>query len=184
MNKTLPTLEQMTDILDIKPIIQVSLLWFWVICLLLLLALAYGLYRFIKGRPAAKEKPAPEPLLSPREVALRDLEELDHSGILEQGQYRKYYFRLSEILRLFLQQETALPAVDATTEEILPHLNQSTEFKSEEKIKVAQFLTDMDLVKFARVLPTGLEVKNLRAELKDFIQTVHLPQQEAADVSS
>ncbi len=184
MNSPLPTLDQMTDILDIKPIIQVSLLWFWILCLVLLLALAYGLYRFIKGRPAAKEKAAPEPLLSPREVALRDLEELDRSGILERSQYRKYYFRLSEILRLFLQHESSLPAVDATTEEILPHLNQSLEFNSEEKIKVSQFLTDMDLVKFARVLPSGVEVKNLRAELRDFIQNFHLPQKEAADVSS
>lgn len=184
MNPNLPSLDQMTDILDIKPIIQVSLLWFWILCLLLILALAYGLYRFLKSGGPVKEKLAPEPLLSPREVALRDLEELDLSGILERGQYRKYYFRLSEILRLFLQHESALPAVDATTEEILPHLHRSAEFNSEEKAKVAQFLTDMDLVKFARFLPSGDEVKGLRAQLRAFIQTFHLSQKEPADVSS
>lgn len=180
MNQALPSLDQMTDILDIKPIVQVSLLWFWVLLLLLVLGLAFALYRFLKSRSAPLEKPKPEPLLSPREIALRDLEDLDHSGILERGQYRKYYFRLSEIVRLFLQDEIRLPAVDATTEEIRPHLSQSSLLKREEKDSIGRVLVDMDLVKFARFVPSASEVQELRAQTRHFLQTANLPAPESA----
>lgn len=175
MKQVLPTLDQMTDILDIKPIIQVSLLWFWILLLLLLLALGFWAYYYFKHRGAPPKKMKPEPLLSPREVALRDLEELDLSGILERAQYRKYYFRLSEIVRLFLQDEIKVPAVDTTTEEIHPHLMNSVLLKPEEKELIAQILIDMDLVKFARYVPTGEQVKQLRDQIRHFIQSAHLP---------
>lgn len=184
MNNPLPSLDQMTDILDIKPIIQVSLWWFWVLLLLLLIALSVCIYYFLKRRSAPKEKLKTEPLLSPRDVALRDLEDLDHSGILERGQYRKYYFRLSEIVRLFLQDEIHLPAVDTTTEEIRPYLDQTFLLSDEDKKLMFQVLVDMDLVKFARFVPSALEVKELRARIRNFIQTVHLPTKGNADVSS
>ncbi len=184
MDKSLPSLDQMTDILDIKPIIQVSLLWFWILLLLVLIALGLGIYFYFKNRLKPREKPKPQPLLSPREVALRDLEELDHSGILERGQYRKYYFRLSEIVRVFLQDEIRLPAVDATTEEIRPYLSQSFFLSSEEINGMTQILVDMDLVKFARFVPSAQQVREIREKIRHFIQTAHLPSKEAADVSS
>ncbi len=175
MNSSLPTLEQMTDILDIKPIIQVSLLGFWLILLALLAAACFWFYRFLKKRSKPPEKPKQERKLRPRELALRDLEELDHSGILERGQYRKYYFRLSEIVRLFLQEEIHLPVVDATTEEIRPQLTRCPLLTETEKQFIGQILVEMDLVKFARLIPSAEEVKNLRDSLRRFIETVHLP---------
>lgn len=184
MTNPLPTLDQMTDILDIKPIIQVSLLWFWVILFALLMGLAIGLYYFIKNRKTPVEKPKPEPLLSPREVALRDLDEFDQLGILEKRQYRKYYFRLSEIVRLFLQDEIHLPTVDATTEEIRPHLTSCALLMDSEKNFVGRILVEMDLVKFARVVPSPEDVRVLRKDLRYFIETVHLITKEGSDVSS
>jgi len=184
MNASLPSLDQMTDILDIKPIIQVSLLWFWILLFILLLGLGAWLYFFIRSRLNPREKPKPEPLLSPREIALRDLEELDRLGILERGQYRKYYFRLSEIVRLFLQDEIRLPAVDTTTEEIKPHLIGTSLLNLEEKNLTSRVLADMDLVKFARFVPSSHEVSDLRTKILHFIQTTHLPLKEEADVSS
>ncbi len=175
MNSSLPSLDQMTDILDIKPIIKVSLLWFWFLLLCLLVILGIWLYYFLKNRGRPQEKAKPEPLLSPRDVALRDLEELDHLGILERGQYRKYYFRLSEIVRLFLQDEMRLPAVDTTTEEINPYLIQTPFLNDDEKKLVSQVLVDMDLVKFARFVPSASEVQELRRKIIHFIQTAHLP---------
>lgn len=171
----------MTDILDIKPIIQVSLLWFWILLLVILIALGVWLYFFIRRRLHPVEKAKPEPLLSPREVALRDLEEFDHLGLLERSQYRKYYFRLSEIVRLFLQDEILLPAVDTTSEEIQPYLLKTMLLSNSEKELMSKVLSDMDLVKFARFVPSSHEVTELRARVRNFLQTAHLPVREESE---
>jgi hypothetical protein len=167
----LPTLDQMTDILDIKPIVKISLLWVWIILLVLLALALYAIYRKFQR----KEKPVPVSLpprvYSPREKALRELEALDHSGLIEQGQYRKFYFRLSEIVRRFLEEEISLPAVDATTEEIRPHLRASAVLSQDEIKTMENILVEMDLVKFARYSPLGDELRRLRQEVQKFVST-------------
>jgi hypothetical protein len=171
MPQPLPKLEQMTDILDIKPIIRMDLLWLWLILLVLLGLLLYAAYRKFRR----KEKKAPAPVIvprrkSPRETALEELTELDRLGLLERGQFRKYYFRLSEILRVFLQDELNLPAVDATTEEIRPHLRAHRSLGDPAKQTIEQMLLDMDLVKFAKFIPSRDEVRLLVQNLRQFIE--------------
>jgi len=167
----LPTLDQMTDILDIKPIVKVSLLGAWLAGLVLLLLLLFLVYRILKKKEKPVAKPAPRRILSPREAALQELEELEALKLVEKGQFRKYYFRLSEILRHFLQEEIQIPAVDATTEEIRPHLKSSKFLNTEETHTVDRILIDMDLVKFAKFIPSPEEIRRLRDELKAFIRT-------------
>jgi len=168
----LPTVDQMTDILDIKPIISVSLLWVWVGALALFLLLAYLVYRRVRHREKAPPKPVVVPRrYTPRELALKELDELEALKLVEKGQFRKYYFRLSEILRHFLQDEIRLPAVDATTEEIRPHLKTSKYLTEDEIRRVDRMLVDMDLVKFAKFVPSPEEIGKLRQELRGFIQT-------------
>ncbi|MFO1520346.1 MAG: hypothetical protein U1F57_11905 [bacterium] len=171
----LPKPEQMTDILDIKPIVKMSLLGVWVALFCLLLILLYVVYRALRK----KEKPLPKPVVvprtyTPRELALRELDELDALQLIDRGQFRKYYFRVSEILRLFLQDEIRLPAVDATTEEIRPHLKSSKYLTPEEVATADRLLVDMDLVKFAKFVPAPEEIRTLRQNLRNFIQTAPL----------
>lgn len=161
----------MTDILDIKPILKVSVWWVWVGALLLL-----GLILFLVLRlRRRKEKPVVVPkvvrTLSPREWALQEMEILDRAGLVERGQFRKYFFRLSEIIRQYLQDEAEIPAVDATTEEIRPHLKHSTLLSAHETARMEAALEAMDLIKFARLVPPPEEVKGLRQDIRQFIET-------------
>jgi hypothetical protein len=167
----LPTLDQMTDILDIKPIAKVSLLWYGVAALAVLLVILFLIYWRLRKKEAPVPKPVARKALSPRETALTELDALETLKLVEKGQFRKYYFRLSEILRHFLQDEIRVPAVDATTEEIRPHL-KSSKFLAPEEIQLAdRILVDMDLVKFAKFVPSPEEIRRLREELRVFIQT-------------
>jgi len=167
----LPTLDQMTDILDIKPIAKVSLLWYGVAALAVLLLILFLIYWRLRKKEAPVPKPVIRRSLSPREAALADLDALETLKLVEKGQFRKYYFRLSEILRHFLQDEIRVPAVDATTEEIRPHL-KSSKFLAPEEMQLADhILVDMDLVKFAKFVPSPEEIRRLREELRKFVQT-------------
>src|SRR4029434_9999448 len=113
----------------------------------------YLLYRRFKRREKKPALPIPLPRkYSLREGALRALDELEGLKLLERGQFRKYYFRLSEILRVFLQDEINLPAVDATTEEIRPHLKEDPSLSPEEHASVEGRRVEMDLVKFAKLV--------------------------------
>jgi len=172
MPSPLPKLEEMTDILDIKPIFKMDLLWLWIAALGVLAAVLFLLYRRWKKKDRKPALPVPVPRkYSPREEALRALGELEGQRLLERGQFRKYYFRLSEILRIFLQDEFRMPAVDETTEEIRPHLRGSADLSEAEKSIVERMLGEMDFVKFAKFVPSHTEVSELLKGLRHFVST-------------
>ncbi len=156
----------MTDILDIKPLLKLELFWVWVLLAVLCLAVLYGLYRvFRKKKKEVFLPPVPIRVYSPRELALKSLQELDALQLLEHGQFRKYYFRASEILKHFLEDEFKIQAVDTTTEEIHSHLQKSEFLSASEKTTVEKTLREMDLVKFAKLVPSQIEIRHLREEL-------------------
>ncbi len=169
MNSSLPTPEQMTDILDIQPIVRLNLDWiFWGLGIfLLVLILGFLFSRYFNNR---KKIPKAQKIslasVSPSEAALKALSELDAMGLLERGQFRKYYFELSEILRRFLEEVFKIPAIDATTEEILPKLKTSRFFSDESQVMVRKNLIHMDLVKFAKLTPSPTEIQGLYQDLK------------------
>jgi hypothetical protein len=106
----------MTDIHDIKPVLHIAGPWIWwaamVAALVLAAILAWWLYRR-RGRvqaPEAHRQP------SPQEQACALLEALGSEAI----EGRAYYFRLSTILRRYIEQRFGIPAAEMTLEELLP----------------------------------------------------------------
>ncbi|MBF0492874.1 MAG: hypothetical protein HQM15_08845 [Deltaproteobacteria bacterium] len=166
------TVDQMTDILDIKPLIPPNVWPLLFVFLAMLILIALLVFYFLR-RKKNIENPPPLKVTqteSPREKALRKIEELNTSGLLERHQYRKYYFGMSEILRTFLQEEYAIEAVDATTEELTPKIKQSESFSEEQKFNLLFLLREMDLVKFAKSNPTSESLEKLKKVLKEFIE--------------
>ncbi|MBT8342415.1 MAG: DUF4381 family protein [Desulfatitalea sp.] len=112
----------MTDIHDIKPALAMGpdLGWLvWVLVAVLVLAggaVAWWLWRRRK-KPAAS---AGMPLLSPETEAFARLDALaaDH-GI----NGKQYYFRLSAILRQYVERRYDIPAAEMTMEELLPRMD-------------------------------------------------------------
>ncbi len=170
--ESLPSLQEMTDVLDIKPIQAISALPLWIAAGLVLFLILFILWRlFRNSEPKPKEIPIVPKALGCNERALQALENLDRLGLLEKGQTRKYFFRLSEIVREFLHEGFSLDAIDATTEELALLLKASPLFEPEKTQQVIQLLQNMDLVKFARFVPTSQELQRLRNETKEFLRT-------------
>ncbi|MEJ2039103.1 MAG: DUF4381 family protein [Desulfosarcinaceae bacterium] len=138
----------MTDIHDIKPALAVGpdLQWlWWLLGIVLLLALAFLAWRLWRRRKKApEEKPAPPPL-PPEVEALGALDALAADGRMAA---KEYYFRLSAVLRRYIERRYGFPAQEMTSEELLPELGR-LELDSGLRQEVSTFCSLSDLIKFA-----------------------------------
>ncbi|HID31068.1 MAG TPA: hypothetical protein EYP19_13845 [Desulfobacterales bacterium] len=80
--------------------------------------------------------------------ARRAIEQLEAQGLFEKGEAKGFYFRLSEILRQYLEALRGFPAAEFTTEEIASRVD------NEQDRLLIRLLREADLVKFADTIPT------------------------------
>ena len=167
-----------TDIKDIKDIVEVDRDWvpwfFWGLNIILLTIVLYLLWKYRKTKHPNPTKEAPA--LSTHETAFRELDTLKSKGLLERGNAREHFFKLSEILRRYLGKRYLFPALDWTTEEIAEY------FKNQEKIELAsrteanRILKKSDLIKFAKAqaLPGTDEIESVRTFIKSTRENLNL----------
>ncbi len=127
---------------------------------LLLLALAALLWYLRQRRKKQSEQRRTAPALIDSRPnwkrALEDLYELNQKKLPQQGEFIAYYFRLSEIMKVYLESEYGFPANEMTTREIRHHLKYHHNLQLPEQEKLINWLQDGDRVKFAKYLP-GLD---------------------------
>lgn len=124
--------------------------WPWIVGLILAIALALALLWWYRKRRRARVVDAPMPMIMPRDRALEELERIQKLGLIEQGDYKRYYTLITEVLRKYMG--TAFPAWSTylTTDE----LAQRTKEVEEAKPAIA-VLRQADMVKFARSTPNA-----------------------------
>lgn len=137
---------RMNDIHDIKPLSPPGLgpwLRYYLPATLLagVLAALIVYHRRNKAAPAADTR-APDP---PDVIALRALDELAHRNDLEA---RRFYFRLSAILRGYMAQRFKIDAPEMTTEELLPAIGR-LEIERRLQHQLKQLLRYAEPIKFA-----------------------------------
>lgn len=141
------------DIRDInEPVVlagnsRMWIVWSTLLGLVFLLLIGYAIWRYITHRKRAI--PA-EPPLPPHERAYRDLRILrDDLGWRERRDYEYFSTRISEIIRVYIEERWDVHALDETTEETLAELNRLL-LIPEIIRKFGDFFGDCDLMKFAR----------------------------------
>ncbi len=118
------TTQQMTDIHDIKPALNpgMDLVWlYWLLATLAILALAvlgWWLWQKRKKRPQAVYAPPP---VAPETEAYGLLDALAADGSTD---VKHFYFRLSAIVRGYVERRFEIPAAEMTTEELLPQVDR------------------------------------------------------------
>ena len=142
------------DILDIKGPLEIprSLwsLWPWFAAALGLAALILLYLRRKRGEaPAAVSRKL---RLSPYDEAYQALCGLRDSGLLEEGQIKPYFTRLSEIIRRYLERRYLIQAMESTTTQLLDQLRKLSLALDELKL-FRDFFPCCDLVKFAKYAP-------------------------------
>ena len=92
-------------------------------------------------------------------IALELLHNLKKEKLIKKGDFLNLHFRLSFILRLFIELNYHINAVEMTTSEIRSYL----QIDLKEKSKILDFLIFADKIKFAKFIP---ELKDSEKELK------------------
>jgi len=177
------------DIRDIKPPVNIPAdLWStlrWIILTVLLISTGIVLFIIYRRKksgkvPLAQRFTPPRP---PHETALEELNNLKNSNLLQDGEIKKYYIRISEIIRRYIEGRYFITAMEMTTTEVLLRLSRE-DVNSEELRLFEQFLNRCDLVKFAKLIPSdeeNEEVLNLAYEIINRTKVVLETQQNEAN---
>ena len=150
--------DALKDIIEIKPLEEVPFNWrpyIWTGCAALVL-ICLGIGAFIYYQ---KRKKKAEELKKPAHIiALEEIEKLKNEHLIEKGIVREYYFRLSDIFRRYIENRFSIPAVEQTTQELLPEIMRLDAMNAPSKSGVRDFLNHSDMVKFAKYVPAEDEV--------------------------
>lgn len=144
---------------DFKPYV------IWVILALLLLGL-FIYYLKTRKKPEIKEIESIN-TLPPYEEALEKLQELDDKLLWQNNEVKKYYSELTEIVRVFIEKELEIPALEITTFELISLLSdyntpKNINITKETVHKLNALLQEADLVKFAKSTPLSHEIEEDR----------------------
>jgi hypothetical protein len=162
------------SIKDLKSQVDVPLTWKdflpFILAALAIAIICYFLYRYFRNRKRGVKEPVINvPVIPPHEIALRDLKELDEQKLWQQGNFKGYFTRLSDITRIFIENKWSVPAMEMTTDEIM-HLNIIQQQDKELNVKLKQLLEFADLVKFAKAIPVSYECENAMKQALDFVK--------------
>lgn len=128
----------------------------WLLIAVLAVALIWFIIIFLK-KLRKKEKVVQTPkIIEPAHiVAFRELEMLKVDSLKEKGEYKQYFTRLTEILRLYLENRYGILSLELTTTETLQELLKKGFKKGHSYERLRSVLTTADLVKFAKYIPVA-----------------------------
>jgi hypothetical protein len=145
-----------TDLRDIKPPENPPIDWrpYWLLAggTVVVLVLGLVLYRVWRRPRRTAFAPPPRPA---HEIAHEELERLRARALPEQGAFKEYYSALTAIVRSYLEQRFRVRAPEMTTEEFLMVTARGgAVLQSAHRALLGEFLSESDLVKFARHHPS------------------------------
>lgn len=145
------------ELFDIKGVEQAPFVWMdWHYYILgyfaLFCAIIWGIiiYRWYKKRKTLQVTPEKVmPSVPADELALQQLEELKSEKLPQQERLKEYYSRLTDIVRLYMDYQFGIEAVEMTSEEIYRAIAKNGDLKPLAK-EMKALMETADLVKFAK----------------------------------
>lgn len=158
------------EIKDIKPPIRLWDYFFLIYILLAVILAVISLFiyrRYKKKKETVVVKKDKEKILA-HQLALRKLDQLDKAQLWQKGFVKEYHSKITEIIREYFEIQFELPALELTTTESLKLLS-----KHPIGVKVlditAKFLSNADLVKFAKYVPLETVNKEMMTQAKEIV---------------
>jgi len=113
------------------------------------------------------------PPRSAHEIAYEQLQEIADANLIEAGEIERYYVLLSGVIRHYMENRFGLHAPEMTTEEFL-QAAASVETRhavslQEHRELLRDFLTECDLVKFARYGPDERQMRTAFESARRFV---------------
>lgn len=116
------------------------------------------------------------------EWARRQIAALVADDLIGKGQVQEFYYRISAIVRGYIERRYAVSAPEMTTEEFLAATAGDFRFASGAATELQAFLTACDLVKYARHRPAAGEWNDLLRSAAQFVERTR--EVESADTAA
>jgi hypothetical protein len=176
------------EIKDIKPPLSVPIslseLLPYIIVILAVALVAFLIYYLLKRRKKIETEIISAPKRPAHELALEQLQSLESEKLWQRGEIKKYYSKLSDIIRTYIENRFSTLAMESTTIEILEDLSR-IKLNSNSMNLLKDLLTTSDLVKFAKWQPLNNENDLYLTYSYDFVhQTILETQNELEEVKS
>ncbi|MEW5798360.1 MAG: hypothetical protein AB1728_05085 [Bacteroidota bacterium] len=150
---------------DVKPQLSLPItaeeIALYVAIVLVLAAAGYGIYYYMKRRKKTGGVEEEEkPNIPPHVLALLQLDELEEKGLWQKGEVKLFYSEATEIIRRYFELRYGILALEMTTGEVMDQLKKFS-LHSDIFREIERFLSDADLVKFAKYQPITSENENV-----------------------
>jgi hypothetical protein len=166
--------ETATDIKDISPPVDIPTnfrrLILWICVGLAALLLSCAIYWFIAKRKKIQKRQEQVIIKrAPYEVAYELLEKLAKEDLIARGFVKEYYYRITDIIRHYIEDQFGLSAPERTTEEFLIEMAHTSTLNNNHKLLIREFLEYCDMVKYAKYGPSHIEVKETSDIARRFV---------------
>ena len=142
----------------------------WILVGLLVAALiAAGLYFWLKYKRKPTEVKPKAPSIPAWQKALSALDEIAKEKAWQSGRDKIYHSAITDTLRMYLEDQFQLPALESTTDETLEMLRKAS-FSQDSIQQLKQVLVLADLVKFAKEKPLPIEHERALEYAREFVQ--------------
>ena len=132
-------------------------------------AIAVGTWFFLRKRRQAGDDLAVT-VLPAHELAFRQLREILDSGLVERGEIKIFFSKVSDVLRCYIENRFGIHAPKRTTEEFFLDISRNAPFSDDMKGLLVEFMLNCDLVKFAEHTPLEHEIQGAFESCKAFIE--------------
>ena len=155
----------------IKNIIFVKASWldyiWYIIGGLVLLAIVVGVTIYFARKKPEQPKPKAPPIPLQDRV-LQQLNALEEQQLWQKGQVKEYYVQLTDIVRNYIEECFATPAMELTTDEMLYKVQHHKELQPYYSL-LSNILHTADLAKFAKGQPLPQEHFDAMENAKQFV---------------
>lgn len=174
-----PELSEEQDYYDIKEPLEPPFSWqpylIGAAIVLVLALLIWLLIRWLKKRKQTAGLSVEEKL-SPYEYAQLQLREIEGEKLYQNGRIKEYYSRLTDVVRLYLEREKNMNAMESTADELIEKM-QSLPLSTEMRSSMNELVQKAALVKYARHKPQTVEHEMALRTVKEFLEECK-PQQD------
>ena len=163
--------DQINDIMKNKEVkLEVNDYWqlykFYILGVLIVLALIFAIYQFIRYGKRRKSSP-----IMMTNQTLKDLENLRKKKFMENGDYRSFYIELIDISRTFITKQYKIPADVLLTDDLIDVMKLNNTISPQNETIVENIFLRGDLVKFAKTFPDQPMMEKDFEDIKSFVRS-------------